>query len=133
MSSASIAKTTRPFLSQIIGFAMTAKPDAAKRFYGETLRFRFVKDDGFALVFDAHGTMLRIAKAKEVKPAPYTILGWQVDDIAEAVKTLSARGVVFERYPGMSQDKHGIWNSGGGYVAWFKDPDGNVLSVSQHN
>lgn len=126
------ATSTRPILSKVIGFAMTTRPDAARRFYGETLGFRFVKDDGFALVFDAHGTMLRVAKAKDFKSVPYTILGWQVDDIVTAVKTLVDRGVTFERYPGMPQDENGIWNSGGGYVAWFKDPDGNVLSLSQH-
>src|SRR5579872_1006854 len=111
--------STSAILSKIIGFTMTSQPDAARRFYGETMGFRFVKDDGFALVFDAHGTMLRVAKAKDFKPVAYTILGWQVDDILTAVKTLAARGVAFERYPGMPQDEHGIWNSGGGRVAWF--------------
>jgi catechol 2,3-dioxygenase-like lactoylglutathione lyase family enzyme len=112
---------------------MTTKPEQAKKFYGETLGFRFMKDDGFALVFDAHGTMLRIGKAKEFTPAGHTILGWEVEDTSAAVNGLVAKGVVFERYPGMPQDEKAICTfPTGDRVAWFKDPDGNVLSLSQH-
>jgi len=122
-------------LKRIIAFLITANPGRALPFYRDSLGFTFVRDDGFALVFDAHGTMLRIAKTKpgQFTPAPYTVLGWEVEDISEAVKRLTERGVIFERYPQLPQDKDGIWTPpGGDKVAWFKDPDGNVLSVSQH-
>lgn len=87
----------------------------------------------FALVFDAHGIMLRLGMAKELPPAHGTVLGWQVPEIAETVRSLRQAGVVFERYEGMHQDTLGIWTSpSGAKVAWFKDPDGNILSISEH-
>lgn len=119
----------------MIGFLMTARPDDAKRFYGDTLGFRFVKDDGFALVFDANGTKLRIAKAEKFQPQQQTVLGWEVSDIRAAVKELSTRGVKFEQFnlPFMKQDELGVWTTPeGDEVAWFKDPDGNMLSISHH-
>jgi hypothetical protein len=77
--------------------------------------------------------MLRVTIAPNVVAAGYTVLGWKVPDAASAVKALTQAGVVFERYEGMPQDELGIWTAPGGTkVAWFKDPDGNVLSVSQH-
>ena len=92
---------------------------------------RVVSDDEYALVFDAHGVSLRMAKVRDLTPQPFTVLGWHVPDIAAAVDELSAKGVTFERYPGMAQDERGIWASAdGGGVAWFKDPDGNLLSVT---
>jgi hypothetical protein len=91
-----------------------------------------VVDDSFALVFDAHGVMLRVARVHELTPAPYTVLGWKVADISAAVKELQIRGVAFERYEGLDQDELGIWKSpGGAKVAWFKDPDRNTLSLTQ--
>ena len=133
MSSASPYTGSAPRLAYFVGFALTSKPEQAKEFYGQVLGFRFLKDDGFALVFDAHGTMLRLSKAKEFTPAAHTVLGWEVDDIARAVKDLEARGVTFQRYPGMTQDELAICTfPTGDRVAWFKDPDGNVLSLSQH-
>ena len=109
------------------------KPEEAKTFYGEKLGFRFLRDDGFAFVFDAHGTMLRVSKMREFTPAQYTVLGWEVEDVVRAVKGLTELGVTFERYPGMPQDENAICTfPGGDRVAWFKDPDGNVLSLSQH-
>ncbi len=122
-------------LKRMVGFLTTANPDAASRFYRDSLGFKFIRDDGFALVFDAQGTMLRIAKTKpgQFTPPPYTVLGWEVEDIGEAVKQLKERGVAFEKYAWMPQDKDEVWTApGGNKVAWFKDPDGNVLSVSQH-
>jgi catechol 2,3-dioxygenase-like lactoylglutathione lyase family enzyme len=87
----------------------------------------------FALVYDAHGTMLRVTIVKKVNTAGYTVLGWKVPSILAAANALSAAGVRFERYQGMEQDDLGIWTSpGGGKIAWFKDPDGNTLSISQH-
>jgi catechol 2,3-dioxygenase-like lactoylglutathione lyase family enzyme len=133
MASASLHTVSTPHLTHIVGFAMTTKPEQARKFYGETLGFHFLRDDGFALVFDANGTLLRIGKMKEFIPVSYTILGWEVEDIATAVRDLSAIGVVFERYPGMPQDERAICTfPNGDCVAWFKDPEGNVLSLSQH-
>src|SRR6185437_9887372 len=86
-------------LSRLVGFAITTKPEEAKRFYGEKLGFRFLKDDGFALVFDANGSLLRVSKMQKFTPAQHTVLGWAVDDIEDVVHELNARGVVFERYP----------------------------------
>ena len=122
-------------LTKMIGFVTTTDAEKAKAFYGDALGFRFVKDDGFALVFDAHGTMLRVAKAQKHTPVVGTILGWQVDDMEGTVRELSARGVKFEQFglPYMKQNELGIWDApGGDQVAWFKDPDGNTLSISKH-
>ena len=93
---------------------------------------KLVADEPHALVFDAHGTMLRIQKAPQHVALPYTALGWQVPDITLAVDELLARGVRFERFPGFDQDARGVWKvPGGTMVAWFKDPDGNLLSLTQ--
>lgn len=122
-------------LNRMIGFLTTTDAEKAKSFYGEALGFRFVTDDGFALVFDANGTMLRIAQAKSHQPAQGTVLGWQVEDVHAAIRELSARGVQFEQFglPFMKQDELGMWTApNGDQVAWFKDPDGNVLSISRH-
>jgi len=102
-------------------------------FYEGVLGLRFLKDDGFALVLDANGIMVRVAKAPQFMPAPFTILGWQVTDIEKIVAALQAKGVQFERFGFFEQDALGIWTAPtGDKVAWFKDPDGNILSVSQH-
>ena len=118
---------------KIIAFLLTADPERSKVFYQSTLGLRFIQDDGFALVFDANGTMLRIAKAKTFTPLPSTVLGWEVSEIAGEAERLTDAGVVFERYGFPGQDAQGIWTApDGSRVAWFKDPDGNVLSLSQH-
>ena len=102
------------------------------RFYRDTLGLSLVSDDPFAIVFDANGTMLRVQKVKELQPAQYTALGWDVPDIYARVKELTSRGVLFERFPGLPQDEHGVWATpSGAKVAWFKDLDGNVLSLTQ--
>ena len=116
----------------IVAFVPTKDSAKARAFYEGTLGLRFVKDDGFALVFDANGIMVRVAKA-QFTPAPFTILGWQVNEIEKVAAALQAKGVVFERFSFFEQDKLGIWTApSGDKVAWFKDPDGNILSVSQH-
>jgi catechol 2,3-dioxygenase-like lactoylglutathione lyase family enzyme len=116
---------------KIVAFVATAKPPRARRFYRDTLGLRLVGEDQFALVFDAHGTMLRVAIVKEVRAAGYTVLGWQVPDIVAAAKRLQKAGVRLQRYPGMGQDEQGIWTSpSGARIAWFKDPDGNTLSLT---
>lgn len=118
---------------KIMAFVATRDPAGAKAFYRDTLGLQMVAEQlPFALVFDAHGTMLRVTIVREIVVAPYTVLGWEVPDIAATVKELAAAGVKLERYPGMPQDELGIWTApGGNKVAWFKDPEGNVLSVAQ--
>ena len=118
--------------ADLIGFVGTARADAACVFYRDSLGLRLVADEPFALVFDAHGTMLRVTKVDAVSPAPYTVLGWRVPDIRATVEALAGRGVTFERYPGMPQDELGIWTSpSGAKIAWFRDPDDNVLSLTE--
>lgn len=120
-------------MKRAVTFLLTTSPDAALSFYRDTMGLSFVRDDGFALIFDMHGTMLRINKVTQFTPAEYTVLGWQCDDIAGEVDRLAARGIAFTRFPGMQQDERGICTfPGGDQVAWFKDPQGNVLSLSQH-
>ncbi len=117
---------------KIIAFVATTDPRRAKAFYRDTLRLHLVSEDSFALVFDVAGTMLRVTTVQEVATAPYTVLGWQVPNIAVIVKSLQSAGVTLERYRGIPQDSLGIWTSpSGAKVAWFKDPDGNTLSVTQ--
>ncbi|HZM11838.1 MAG TPA: VOC family protein [Candidatus Limnocylindrales bacterium] len=119
---------------KIIGFVPITDAARAKSFYAEKLGLKFVSEDPFAIVFDANGNMIRLTRMKEVKPQAFAILGWQVPDIVTTVQRLQAAGVKFERYGDfMQQDELGIWSApGGSRVAWFKDPDGNTLSVSQH-
>ena len=119
--------------AKLVAFSATSDAARAKAFYGDVLGLRLISEDGFALVFDAQGTTLRVSLVKDVVTAPYTVLGWEVSDIVAAVRGLVAKGVQFERYPWMHQDELGVWSApDGGSVAWFKDPDGNLLSVSQH-
>jgi catechol 2,3-dioxygenase-like lactoylglutathione lyase family enzyme len=118
----------------IVAFVPVKDAARAQTFYAETLGLRFVKDDGYALLFDANGIMVRMAKVPgEFKPAHFTILGWEVSDIEKTVTSLQEKGVKFERIVYFKQDELGIWTApSGDKVAWFKDPDGNTLSVSQH-
>jgi len=120
--------------SKIIGFVPTRDSKQAREFYEGKLGFQFVSDDQFALVMMAGDTMLRISKVpKEFSPVPFTILGWEAKDIEAVVRWLKARGVTFEKYPFVQDQELGIWTAPtGDKVAWFKDPDGSVLSVSQH-
>ena len=119
---------------KVIGFVTIVDVERAKSFYRDTLGLRLVSEEPpFALVFDANGIMLRLGMGKKLPDNPGTVLGWQVPDIDAAVKGLLAAGVTFERYGFMEQDELGIWDTPtGARVAWFKDPDGNVLSVSEH-
>jgi catechol 2,3-dioxygenase-like lactoylglutathione lyase family enzyme len=107
-------------------------PERAKQFYRDTLGLHLVSDDQFALVFDSGGVQLRIQKLKAFQPHSFTALGWQVSDIRRSVTALEKRGVTFERFNFMEQDALGIWVSpSGAKVAWFKDPDGNLLSLGE--
>ena len=116
----------------IIAFIPTKDAAKARTFY-ELLGLRFVSDDEFAIVMDANGTMVRVVRAGDFTPAPFTILGWQVTDIHKVVAEMTAKGVKFARYSFLQQGADGVWDApGGAKVAWFTDPDGNTLSVSQH-
>jgi len=118
-----------------IAFIPTAKPEAARAFYEHTLGLTFVSDDNFALVFriGPTQTMLRVVRTGDFTPAPFTIFGWEVDDIHATVAELSTRGVEFLRFSFFPQDEHGVWTApDGSQIAWFKDPDGNTLSLSHH-
>jgi catechol 2,3-dioxygenase-like lactoylglutathione lyase family enzyme len=121
--------------ADLIAFVPTRDPAKARHFYEQTLGLDFISEDPFALVFDAQGTTLRIANVSQVEgfaPAPFTIVGWRVTNAADTVGDLQKKGVHFERFPGMDQDEKGIWKSpNGAKVAWFKDPDGNILSITQ--
>jgi catechol 2,3-dioxygenase-like lactoylglutathione lyase family enzyme len=116
----------------LIAFVATGDPARARAFYGGTLGLELVEQTPFAVVFRAGATMLRVTVVDSVVTAPYTVLGWAVADIAARVRELEGRGIAFERYAGMEQDELGVWRSpSGARVAWFKDPDGNTLSLTQ--
>jgi catechol 2,3-dioxygenase-like lactoylglutathione lyase family enzyme len=118
--------------ADLIAFVPATDVDEARDFYTGTLGLSLVEENPAALVYEAHGTMLRVTPVPDMTPAPYTVAGWAVDDIADLVTRLGSRGVVFQRFDGMEQDELGIWRSpGGGLVAWFKDPAGNTLSLTQ--
>lgn len=118
---------------KLVGFVPTKDSARARNFYENQLGFQFVSDDQYALVMRAGTNNIRIAKAQNFTPAPYTVMGWEVEDIEAVVGWLSERGVAFEKYPFVQDKERGIWTTpGGDKVGWFKDPDGNVLSVSQH-
>lgn len=118
----------------IVAFVPTRDSEKARAFYEVVLGLRFVKDDGFAVTLNANGIMVRVTKVPPpFTPAPFTILGWQVTNIEKVVGGLQEKGVRFERFGFFKQDELGIWTAPtGDKVAWFKDPDGNILSVSQH-
>lgn len=119
---------------KLIAFATIVDVERAKHFYRDTLGLTLVSEEPpFALVFDAKGTMVRLGMAKKLPEAHGTVLGWQVPDIETAARELSGSGVQFERFEGLGQDDKGIWTSPtGARVAWFRDPDGNILSISEH-
>ena len=119
--------------SKLIGFLVTKDYEQARAFYEKRLGLEFVSMDSFALVMRSGTNMIRIVKLPDFKPAQNTVLGWKVEDIEAVVVWLKNQGVNLEDYPFIQDRKLGIWTApGGGKVAWFKDPDGNVLSVSQH-
>ena len=118
----------------IIAFVIIVDVERAKAFYGGVLGLRLVEEEPpFAIVFDANGIMLRLVIGKERAPVQGTVLGWEVPDMEASVTELEAAGVVFERYGFLPQDERGIWTTPTGErVAWFEDPDGNTLSISEH-
>jgi len=118
--------------ADVVAFAPATDLARARAFFEETLGLRFVYEDGFACVFDANGTTLRVSLVEQLTPAPFTILGWNVADVHSVVRGLRDRGVEFLVFDGFGQDDLGVWPApGGAQVAWFHDPDGNTLSVTQ--
>jgi catechol 2,3-dioxygenase-like lactoylglutathione lyase family enzyme len=116
----------------LVAFLAAADLARARAFYEGTLGLAVVEETPFACVFDAGGTSLRITRVEEVLAAPHTVAGWEVADLAAALRELAARDVAVRRYEGLDQDDDGIWRAPSGTrVAWFADPDGNVLSLSQ--
>jgi catechol 2,3-dioxygenase-like lactoylglutathione lyase family enzyme len=124
---------TIPVSANVVTFICTFNRERSKAFYGGTLGFTLTHEDDFAAIFDLNGIMLRVSEAPDFKPAEHTVLGWVVTDIVATVKALRSKGVKFNFYEGLGQDELDIWTVPGGTtrVAWFDDPDGNVLSLTQ--
>lgn len=118
--------------SRLVCFVATTDAGRARAFYQGKLGIALVEDDGCSLIFDAHGTQLRMQRVETVAPHPYTALGWEVADLAATVRALGAAGVAMARFPGLALDADGIRDTPeGSRVAWFHDPDGNTLSLHQ--
>lgn len=118
--------------SRMTGFLITRDYEVAKAFFVGKLEFQFVGLDQFALVMRCGKNMVRVSKLADFTPAGHTVLGWEVENIKTAVAWLKERGIALEKYPFMKATDE-FWTApSGDKVAWFKDPDGNVLSVSQH-
>jgi catechol 2,3-dioxygenase-like lactoylglutathione lyase family enzyme len=119
--------------AKIVAFVPILDSQKSRPFYESVLGLRFVSDDPFALVMESNGIMVRLAKTPNFTPAGFTVMGWEISNIEEEVAALQKKGVAFEKFPGLKQEESGIWAApGGAKVAWFKDPDGNILSLSQH-
>src|SRR5579871_2098443 len=117
---------------KLVAFLATSKPREARAFYEGVLGLKFTLDHEHLLVFEAGHARLMLQKTDKVTPPHGTALGWNVADIRGRIRELSGRGVSFERFEGMQQDELGVWSPApGAGVAWFKDPDGNLLSLSQ--
>ncbi len=117
---------------ELKAFVPTTMPDKAKIFYRDILGLALLSEDEYALEFDANGVQLRVIIVPVLQPQGFTVLGWNVDDITATIRTLNKKGVVCEIYGFMEQDVLGIWTApGGSKVAWFKDPDGNILSLTE--
>ncbi len=116
----------------IVAFAASTDLDRAHEFYGGVLGLPCLEATPFANLYDANGTALRVTRVQQVVTAPYTVLGWSVGDIYATIAALTARGVEFARFGGVEQDEAGVWTApGGARIAWFRDPDGSVLSLTQ--
>jgi catechol 2,3-dioxygenase-like lactoylglutathione lyase family enzyme len=116
----------------LIAFVATTDLDRAHAFYAGVLGLRRIEAGPFANAYDANGTSLRVTRVDRHATAPYTVLGWSVEDVHARVAALVRRGVAFRRYAGVDQDEAGIWTApSGARVAWFEDPDGNLLSLTE--
>lgn len=118
--------------AKLMAFVPTGDTVAARAFYERVLGLRFLEEDGFAVTVEANGIRVRLVRIENHKPVQFTILGWEVADIEKAVSDLEGRGVTFQQFGMPNQDARGIWSApGGARVAWFRDPDGNTLSVTE--
>jgi catechol 2,3-dioxygenase-like lactoylglutathione lyase family enzyme len=118
--------------NKLKAFIPTLKPEKAKAFYKDLLGLKLISEDKYGLEFDSNGTRLRINIVPEFKPHSFTVLGWDVDSIKSTIQSLNKKGIIFEKYDFIEQDELGIWTAPGGTkVAWFKDPDENILSLSE--
>jgi catechol 2,3-dioxygenase-like lactoylglutathione lyase family enzyme len=114
---------------KLVAFAATGDLERSHSFYGGVLGLERVEASEFANAYDVDGTMLRVTRVESMVPAPYTVLGFSVPDLREA---MAAIAVDFKRYRGLEQDASGVWAApGGSRIAWFEDPDGNTLSLQQ--
>lgn len=119
-------------LDSPILFAATTDAERSRAFYEGVLGLTFISDDQFAVVFQVGSVPLRIQKVARKPDLGYTVLGWMVSDIKEEVRRLTKAGIRFARYEGLEQDASGVWHSPtGARVAWFSDPDGNILSLTE--
>lgn len=114
-------------------FILSADMAKARSFYTDVLGLTETGSDPFAISYDLAGTMLRLTQVAGHQPGPHTVLGWTVPDIEVAVDTLAAQGVACAIYEGFGQDSRGIWTDPGSgtKIAWFHDPEGNNLSLTQ--
>lgn len=118
--------------SRLVAFVSVSNLDVARGFYRDTLGLKLTSEDSFALGFDVEGVLLRATLVADFNPQPFTVLGWQVADVRAIAKKLATGGVALERFSGLDQDNDGLWRSpGGALVGWFKDPDGNMLSITE--
>jgi len=116
-----------------VAFVASTDLARAERFYVDTLGLRRKDRDDFGLVVEANGVTIRVARVDDFEPQAFTVLGFDVDDVERVARGLASKGIEFERYAGMKQDSSGIWTSpGGSRIAWFKDADGNILSIAEH-
>ncbi len=117
---------------ELKAFVPTVMPDKAKTFYKDILGLKLLSEDNYALEFNANGVLLRVTIVPELKPQGFTVLGWNVPDISSEIKSLKSKGIVCEKYSFLDQNDLGVWTApGGSKVAWFKDPDGNILSLTE--
>ena len=116
-----------------ISFIATDRPSDAQTFYADVLGLELLETGPFALVFSDRDQMLRIQIVSELEPVPYTVHGWSVADIREEIEALVAKGIEFQRFDHLPQDEQGVWTTPAGHkIAWFSDPSGNTLSLTQY-
>lgn len=116
----------------VMAFVPVSNFEEAKAFYGDVLGLEIVDETLFAIALNVNSASVRLTLVDDFEPQPFTILGWRVTDIARSVIELADAGVSFDRFEGMTQDMIGIWTApDGAKVAWFRDPDGNILSLTQ--
>jgi catechol 2,3-dioxygenase-like lactoylglutathione lyase family enzyme len=117
---------------KMMAFVPTSNLERAREFYKFTLGFRLVSEDAYGMIFEVSGSFMRVVNIQQVFPAKYTVLGWKVPNIRAAAEELAGKGIKFDHYQGFDQDEQGIWTApDGAQVAWFRDPDRNILSLTQ--